>query len=390
VKRIGIVGALMFASMCFAGSAAAALDLSEWVQGLKVSPFLSERFEYNTNVFQAPSHAQSDEIFKTIPGIVADYTFGPHSLSAGYRAEILNYVHLTDQDTVHHIAAGQLRLDFPQTLLTLKEDFTRTSDPPNTELTGPILSNTNVLTPDVEYRFTQRLSAGLTYTWTRVRFDEASIGDLIDRDEHLFGASVYWKIVPKADLYLRYDGGFDTFTEATDRNFVRNQVWIGVRGDLTAKLSSSLHAGVEIRSPDQSGQEGFTGLVFGGDLTYRPTERAAITLLVDRSTQESTFGTSIFYVTTNATLTAQYQLLPKLSIGAHLGGGVNDYGTKQTVGAQTDWRHDSFLDVGAQADYTIQPWLRVGIEYLRTSRSSNFNEFQFVEDKITGRVTLQF
>jgi hypothetical protein len=390
VKRIGMVGALTFAGMCFTGSAASALDLGEWVPGLKLSPFLSERFEYNTNVFQTPSHSQSDEIFKTIPGIVADYTFGPHSLSAGYRAEILNYVHLTDQDTVHHIAAGQLRLDFPQTLLTLKEDFTRTSDPPNTELTGPILSNTNVLKPEGEYRLTQRFSTGLSYTWTRVRFDEASIGDLIDRDEHLFGASVYWKVVPKADLYLRYDGGFDTFTEATDRNFVRHQVWVGVRGELTAKLSSSLHAGVEIRVPDQPGQEGFTGLIFGGDLTYRPTERATITLLVDRSTEESTFGTSVFYVTTNGTLTAQYQLLPKLSIGAHLGGGVNDYSTKQTVGNQTDWRHDSFLDAGAQVDYTIQPWLRVGLEYLRTSRASNFSLFQFVEDKITARVTLQF
>jgi len=390
VKRIGIVGALTFASLCFTGAAAAALDLSEWVPGLKVSPFLSERFEYDTNVFQAPSHAQSDEIFKTIPGIVADYTFGPHSLNAGYRAEILNYVHLTDQDTVHHIAAGQLRLDFPKTLLTLKEDFTRTSDPPNTELTGRILSNTNVLKPAAEYRLTERFSTGLSFTWTSVRFDDDSIGNLINRDEYLFGASVYWKMLPKADLYLTYDGGFDRFPESPDRNFVRNQVWVGVRGDLTAKLSSSLHAGVEIRVPDQSNQEGFTGLIFGGDLTYRPTERATITLLADRSTQESTFGTSVFYVTTNATLLAQYQLLPKLSIRAQLGGGVNDYSTKQTVGAQTDWRHDSFLNAGAQAEYTIQPWLRVGVEYLRTSRDSNFSLFEFVEDRITGRVTFQF
>src|SRR5215510_7039286 len=109
------------------GSSVSALDLGEWVPGLRVSPFFSERVEWETNVFQVPSHSTDDVVFKTIPGFVVDYTFGAHSLSGGYRAEILNWVHLTDQNTTHHIAAGQLRLDFPRLLLNLKEDFTRTS-----------------------------------------------------------------------------------------------------------------------------------------------------------------------------------------------------------------------------------------------------------------------
>ena len=390
MKRTGVVAALAFGAMYFVGSPASAHDLGEWVPGLKLSPFLSERVEYETNIFQTPSHAKDDVIFKTIPGFVIDYTFGAHSLSAGYRAEILKYVDLTDQDTVHHIAAGQLRLDFPRLLLSLKDDFTRTSDPPGTELTGRILSTTNVLKPEAEFRLTSRFSTGLSYAWTRVRFDDDFIADLIDRDEHLIGASVFWKFVPKADLGLTYAYGWTDFTEATDRNFVRHQVLAFVRGDLTPKLSSTLRAGVEIRVPDNSNQEGFTGLIFGGDLAYRPTERTTITLSVDRSTQESTFATTPFYTTTNATLLAQHQILPKLSIGARIGGGVNDYSTKQTVDGKTDWRRDSFLAAGAQLEYAVQPWLRLGLEYLRTSRDSNFSPFNFVDDKITGRVTLQF
>ena len=113
-------------TLAVSSTPALAFDLGQWVPGLKVSPFLSERVEYESNIFQTPSHSKDDVIFKTIPGILADYTFGPHSISAGYRAEILRYLDLTDQDTVHHIAVGQLRLDFPRTLLTLKDDFTRT------------------------------------------------------------------------------------------------------------------------------------------------------------------------------------------------------------------------------------------------------------------------
>ncbi len=390
MKRVGIVAALVLAAMCFSGAPASALDLGEWVPGLKLSPFLSERVEYETNIFQTPSHAKDDVIFKTIPGFVIDYTFGAHSLSAGYRAEILRYVDLTDQDTVHHIAAFQLRLDFPRLLLNLKDDFTRTSDPPNTELTGRILSSTNVLTPEAEFRVTSRFSTGVSYSWTRVRFDDSSIGDLIDRDEHAIAGSVYWKFVPKADIGLTYRYDRADFTVSSDRDFESHEMRLGLRGDITAKLSSSLYVGYLWRVAEHSNQVDWNGFTFGGDVTYRPTERATITLAASRVPQESTFLRDPFYITTNASLLAQYQILPKLTIGARIGGGVNDYATKQTVDGKTDFRHDSFLAAGAQLEYAVQPWLRLGLEYLRTSRDSNFSPFNFVDDKITGRATLQF
>jgi hypothetical protein len=73
-----------------------------------------------------------------------------------------------------------------------------------------------------------------------------------------------------------------------------------------------------------------------------------------------------------------------------VGGGVNEYSRKETADGRTDFRQDTFLLAGAQADYEIQPWLRVGLEYLRISRDSNFPSFRFVDDRITGRVTVQF
>ena len=86
--------------------------------------------------------------------------------SGGYRAEILRYVDLTSQDTTHHFAVGQLRLEFSRLLVKIREDFAHTTDPPGTELTGRIKSDTNVLAPEVEYGITQRLSVGANYSWT--------------------------------------------------------------------------------------------------------------------------------------------------------------------------------------------------------------------------------
>ena len=387
--RRGSAAVIGFMAVCLAGSPASALDLGEWVRGLKLSPFLSERVEYQTNVFQVPSHAQDDVVFKTIPGFVLDYTFGPHSVSAGYRAEILNYLDLTSQVTVHHIAAGQLRLDFPRTLLSLRDDFVRTSDPPSTELTGRILSTTNTLKPEAEYRLTSRVSTGLGYTWLRQRFDDDAIGDLIDRDEHIIVGSVFWKFTPRADVGLNYGYGRTAF-ETSDRDYTRHQATVSLRGDLTAKLSSTFRFGYEWREPDDSSLESGSGIFVRGDLTYKPTERTNVSLSADRSIQESTFGTTTFYTTTAGSLAVQHQLLPKLSIGARLGGGLNEYSRKETVAGKTDFREDWFLVAGASAEYNIQRWLRLGVEYLRTSRDSNFAPFDFVDDRIIGRVTLQF
>ena len=390
--RARIAVALAFAMTSVVSAPACAFDLGEWVPGLKVSPFLSERVDYETNVFQVPSHSQSSVIFKTIPGFVLDYTFGAHSLSAGYRAEILNYVSLSSQDNVHQIAAVQLRLDFPRTLINLRDDFIKTSDPPTTELTGPIISTTNVFKPDAEYRLTPRFSTGLGFTWRYVRFEDPSIADLIDRDEYIVTPSVYWKFNPRADVGLNFSYGRIIFTTSTDRDYTLYRPTISLRGDVTPRLSSGLRVGYEWRVPDDTDIENSgSGFFASGDLTYRPTERTTLTLAVDRSFQESTFETTTFYTTSAVQLLAQHQLLPKVTVGARVGGGLNDYSSKQANANGTfAFRQDMFFVVGANVEYAIQRWLRVGVEYLRTSRSSNFAQFDFVDERFTGRVTLQF
>jgi uncharacterized protein (PEP-CTERM system associated) len=388
VTRLGSAVVVAVAVLVAFGTPVWALDLSEWVPGLRLSPFVSQRLEYETNVFQTPNNEEDDFISKTIPGFVVDYVAGPHSVSLGYRAEILRYFTLEDQDTVHHIGAFQLRLDFPRTLITLKDDYTHTSDPPISELTGRVESITNVLAPAVEYRFTPRLSAAVNYGWTAVDFQQDDLNDL-DRDEHEFGITAYWKVLPRADIGLGYGYGFTNFDTAFDRDYDTHSVNLFLRGDITPKLGSTLRFGYDWRVGRHRSDADYSGWVMGGGLDYRATEALSFSLTVDRSTQESTFGDSAIYVTTGGALSASYQR-GKLALNARVGGGYNDYPTKQTVGAQTDWREDLYYAAGAGIDYDIQRWLRVGLEYLFTGRDSNFQLFDFADHRVGVKATVQF
>lgn len=389
--RMGRVLVVSLLTSVLAWSPAMAVDLGEWVPGLKLIFSLGERVEYESNVFQTPSNTQGDEIIWTMPGVAADYTFGSHSLFGAYRAEILNYVNLTDQNTTHHIFSGGLNLNYPRTVITITDEFAKTSSPPGTELTGPIESITNVLSLTGRYQFTPTFSAGPTSSWLHQSFNETSTADLINRDEYLLGASVYWKFQPRTELSLNYYHGWTDFTQAGDRNYTSDGVTVGLNGQLTAKLSSTFFAGYTTQtSSSGNGQLTYSGWVMGGGYTYTPTEKTTISLSTLRSSQASTDGANAYYVTTSGFLSAGVQILPKVLINARLGGGLSDYPLKDTIDGKTDWRQDTFFVAGGGITYTIQPWLLVGLEYLRIQRSSNFNEFNFIDERVSARVSVQF
>jgi hypothetical protein len=370
---------------------AAALNLDEWVPGLKLSPFFTEQVDYESNVFQVPSHEQGSTIFRTSPGFLADYTFGLHSLSVGGRADILRYVALPAQNTVNYAGVTQLRLEFPRSLLNVRDDVIRTTDPPNSELTGPIVSLTNTLLGQGEYHLTDRFSIGALASWIHVTFQEQTVAQDLDRNEYLFGGSVFWKVLPRADLQLTPFFQQKIFILSSDRNVTQYGATLGLRGQVTAKITSSFRIGILNRDPSTSGQPGYLGAIMGGDITYKPTERTTVTLTADRSPQESSFNDVPFYVTTNGTLSVSQQITSKLTVTAKAGGGLNNYPEKQeTVSGQFEFRRDTFYAFGISADYAIQPWLDVGVGYSYMGRNSNFDQYNFKDNRVSARLTLHF
>ena len=373
----------------------AAVDLNAvWpdlgLPGFKISPFISERVEYESNIFQVPSRSQDDVIFKTIPGFVLELPLGRHKIDLGFRAEILRYVDLETQDTEHYFVIGNLLLDFPGGLkVKLKEDFARTSDPPGTELTGRIKSTTNVLSPGVEYGLGRRYAIGLDYTWANIRFDE--VVNQLDRDEHTVGLTGFYRIQPKTDLLVNFSYGVKDFDQATDRDVNRYIGAVGVRGEITSKLSSTLRLGYEVRDPDHGRVGAYNGLVVSGDLAYTPTDRTRITLVAERSVQESVFATNVAYLANLVTLSAEHFLTPKLLLTGRVFGGDGEYFEKaRKVNGSFDWRTDWVYAFSLGVEYQIQKWLGVSADYTHARRDSNFDNFDFKDDIVGGKVTLSF
>ena len=380
-----------------------ALNFEEWVPGLTVTPFLSERVEYESNVFQTPTNAKGDTIFKTIPGFLAELSRGPFAASVGYRAEILNYVTLTDQNTTNQFGVVELKSDMPRLRLQLRNDFAETTDPPGSELTGPIKSQTNTLAPTAEYLLTQRFSLGVNYAWTHIHFPGSASASSangqqdqavqqLDVDQQLGGATLWWKFAPKADVGLSAQYGSQIYGNDSNRNTQMAIVSLVFRGDLTAKLASNFKIGVEHQDATSIAPS-FTGLVMSGGWIYKPSEYTQFTLNTDRAPQASVFEGAQYYVTSSAWLGARHEFPSrKLSVWLRTGAGQDNYNTKQPTasGVTTKYRIDTLVGASTGIDYAIQPWLRTGVEYSFKQRTSNFPQFNYDDNKISGRVTLQF
>jgi hypothetical protein len=378
-------------------SPAAAIDVNAvWpglgLPGFRITPFFTERIEYDTNVLLQRSGEIDDGISRSIPGVVVELPLGRHRLDLAARAEILRYFNNSQFDNEHYFVLGNVTLDFPGGLLgRLREDFAKTTDPPGTELTGRIESTTNTIAPEVEYALTRRFSVGANYTWTHVDFQTQAINAL-DRDEHTGGLSVFWKVTPKTDLFANYSYGAKSFDTATIRDVTRSIGTIGVRGEVTSKLSSTFRIGYESRQPETDGLTAYNGLVAGGDWTFRPTERTRFSLLTQRSAEESLFASNLFYVASLATFLAEHKFGPKLSVNGRVFLGLNDYPAKAPdpfrPNRRDRYRHDTLSGVGLGVQYQIQQWIGVGADYTWSERDSNFRTFDYTDHIVGVKVTL--
>jgi len=360
--------------------------------GFKITPFLSERIEYESNFFQTASHAVDTTVSKTIPGFTLELPFGRHRFDLGFRTEILRYFDLSGQDTENYFVLARASFDFPGGLkIFLRDDFAHTSTPPGTELTGPIESSTNTFAPSVEYALTNRYALGLDYSFTHVNFASSSGVTELDRNEQLVGLTGFYKVQPKTDLLANFSYGRKDFTNDSERNVNLFIFLLGVRGDITPRLSSTLRVGFESRQPDQSDLTKYNGLIANGEVVYLPTERTKLTLYLEQAPQESVFQTNLFYLGTIASLSVEHFFTPKLLVHARIFGGSNQYPDKaQQVNNTFDWRLDWLLGTTIGAEYQIQRWLGVSADYTFTRRESNFDTLSFKDNVVGGKVTLSF
>jgi polysaccharide biosynthesis protein VpsM len=386
------VGLALLVTLAWADSASA--------QGLALGPFrllpsLEFSVEYDDNILLTKTDKLDDIIFHIIPGITLELPSRKYAIRLGYQADILRYADNTDLDTVHHQALADARVNFNFGLgLRLTDRFLITDDFagfPVPELTERVERWENTLDVGADYTVRERYTFDINYRWFMVDYKDDPDFNQFDRDDHTIAGTFFYRILPKTSILGEIDYNIVRYDEpavAADRDSDAWRFLVGIKGDLTAKTSVQLRIGWEWR--DYDNRQDWDGLVAEGHIIWKYREPSEIRLFGGRANVESLFEGTNYYVSTYGGLEVRHFLSERVILRARALGGVNEYPEDPTLGVGSADRTDHFIEAGASVKYQMRRWLAFELGYNFLWLNSNFDEFDYTDNRVKASVIFSY
>ncbi|MCX5792503.1 MAG: outer membrane beta-barrel protein [Elusimicrobia bacterium] len=350
--------------------------------GVEINPVVSMKQSYDSNIYLKPVTRTSSNINRTAFGLNAKKQFGARlDLNGGYQLELLTYSRAGGiNDAVHHsvnVAAGA---KLPRnTALTVKEDFTHTTDQATSELTARAQRLQNTFAASVESPLRGKFGYGVNMQHTYHNYDLRA-NDALDRAEFLAGFDINYQWQPKTKLFFSYTYGVlnyaynntTTNTKANDSTY--NNVDVGATGNLAPKLEGTVKAGLQLRNYDRNLATARNSSTTGGysaQLVWKALEKTQVVLFAKRGNIEATAGNSRYYTSTLTDLSASREVR-KVKVGAGVSFETLNYPERTvTGGVAGPKRFDHNTTLKLTAAYNIQKWLKADFGYSYKNRSSN-------------------
>ena len=258
--RISLLSGLMLYLPLWAGYA----PIPEQEQGKALSVSLRTGVVYDSNIFGAPSQEISSYDFSASPKIafnasVTDQTF----VTASYQPTLDYFTDRPGEKTLlSHEVLGRVAHAFTPTTTVDLMDFFQISKNPESLLPGVAGSNPTLVNTDQSFQrnqfdasfstnVTAKADATVKMRSTVYRFDNATLGQSLDRTENLYGLAGSYDLVPEAKGVAEYRYETINYRSAGDNKDKTSHFLLGgVDYKAAEKLTASARLGVEWRHRD--------------------------------------------------------------------------------------------------------------------------------------------
>jgi hypothetical protein len=364
------------------------------VGNIEIHPFATVEQKYDDNIFLQPKHQnKKDWITITTLGLALDMPIMPDRkedsyLKVKYSADIINFWDYTKQSRVDHNAKAVLNHKFPNDFtLKIEDNFQKTADPPNSELTA------------LERRFRNNTQAVLGYMREKIGFDlgynnirdaYVNLKDL-DKYAHIFTATGYYQLFPKTLMLAEYNLGkivYDTNTTNSDSKYYQWRV--GLKGQIAPKLIGVVKVGYKQTDYKESGKNNFKGFATFINVTYDLKERTTLNIFGERSSEESTYSTNSYFEYDRLGLAVEHELLERLFLVSSAYCQLDRYPDVNTEGSLTAERKDVIYDGSIGLRYEIKDWVNLETNYEYKQRDSKFSTYDYKDNRYTVKINFMF
>jgi len=359
---------------------------------LKLHPSFRSSIEYDDNIRLSDKDDVDDVIFTEKPGVIGELKLGDHRVEAGYGAELLTFVKERDENATNHLAHAELELNFKDLQLNVTDTLEKSTGRLFNEASAR--SHVFLNTVQILGRYDRPMWA-LEGGWTHNTVDQQTdIFNNRDYGEDVFAVLGGYKVFPKTLALMEVDVGSANYDHNNDRaDHTYWQLFTGVRGELTSKVTSTAKLGfqhrqfTDISTESQSDADVFVADV---DLTFRPSASDVIRAGYLRTLRTSTFGTNNYYEQDKISASYRKRFARKWLIAPRVSWQFNDYPNIGTSGGRTERRDDRFWQVGTELRYEVQEWLSTGMAWNFRSRNSNIDPLDYENNRFTFDVTVAF
>ena len=358
---------------------------------LRLHPSFQTSYEFDDNITLAESDPKSDSIFTQTLGLIGEANVGDQHFEGGYGAEIVNFVKDHEENAVNHMGYAATDLLFGDFSITLKDLFEKT--------TGRLFDETSardrffINTVDTLARYDRPRWAAET-GWRHNTILHSDAFKANDYNEDILAILAGYKVFPKTLFLVETDLGKVEYYRAGSANQEYWQIFGGVRGEVTNRITAAAKIGFQDRQlgdvPGQGSQTDYEGIVADADISYQHSDTQSTRLTYQRTVRTSTFADNSWYRSDRIALTHSKRFLHKFVLTPLLGWQMNDYPEMATVGGETKRRDDHFFQAEIELRYEIREWLSTGIAYRYRARQSNLDALDFENNRFMVDLKLAY
>ena len=224
------------------------------------------------------------------------------------------------------------------------------------------------------------LSAGADYTATHY-------SSLISSQVLSGNFFLNYNYSPKLVVGIGGTAGYDEVDAPNpDQNF--QQANVRVTYQATGKLDFAASGGVEFRQFEGDLRDQYVSPVFELGVNYTPFDGTKISATANRRILNSAVLAAQNYAVTNISVGIQQRLLQRIFIGFN--GGYENSEYFSTIGAAGATRSDDYFFVQPSIAVAVTRFWTVGAYYLHRVNSSSVDAFDFHDNQVGVRSTLEF
>ncbi|HED12503.1 MAG TPA: hypothetical protein ENI62_02410 [Gammaproteobacteria bacterium] len=349
-------------------------------------PALTVAAVRHSNGKKSSNLRQAEIEYTASAGLTYKAELGQHDLQLFYGATVISHSKFKQDNYIQNTLGAGLNLDLTDRFnLLLDAGYVDGAEPrgsTGSRLVGNIDPDTYHLfrygAEGIYGRRSNTMQVSLAAHQQQLRYTNNQQG-FRDRDRLNLRGRAYYNLGPSTATFVELTNSTIDYLTNNRLDSTEQSYSVGARWEATDITSAEVSIGNLTKNFDDPTVNDFSGVTYLGKVLWAPQTFTNVSLYTSRRTEESSEPGSSYFVSNLLGVSVDYAYSDSIGLLAY---------TNYTKDDFSDTRRDTTWDYGLGMDYTMRPWLFLGLRAGQTSRSSNVSAANYDDQFIGLSVTM--